>query len=72
MLELNSLMVGVLSSVIATIITSLVWLAWNRAKRRDALWALFGLSRIDETFVCYGNVQKEKLINSDNSRNYTT
>lgn len=72
MLQLNSLMVGVLSSVIATIITSLVWLAWNRSRRRDALWAFFGLSQVDETLVCYGNVQKEKLIDSNDSRSYTT
>jgi hypothetical protein len=70
----SNLIVGIFSSVIATILTSFVWLMWNRSKRKDILWDFLGLNRGEETWVCYGNVQKENLLNTTNvnSRSYTT
>lgn len=72
--EFNSLIVGVVSSIVATMLTSLVWLFWNRLKRRDLLFSFLGLNQKEETLICYGNVHKERLLTSGDKieRNYAT
>ena len=70
--ETDSFMVGVVSSIVATILTSLVWLLWNRIKQRDILLSFLGLNRKEDTLICYGNVQKERLGETEEKTKYTT
>ncbi|MDQ2977161.1 MAG: hypothetical protein M3R69_17340 [Acidobacteriota bacterium] len=70
---ISNLIVGAAGSIIATILTSLAWLTWNSYRRWDALWNFIGFKRADETWLFYGNVQKEKLSPSDSgAKNYAT
>ncbi|MFQ5752501.1 MAG: hypothetical protein ACE5HI_10935, partial [bacterium] len=72
--QINSFMVGVTTSVIATILTSLGWFFWNKLKRRDKLLSFLGLNLKQNILICYGNIHKERLVQSDNKvrRDYAT
>ena len=53
----DGLVIGILSSLIATAATSLAWFYWNRIQNKDKLLELLGMKSDENLSICYGNVQ---------------
>lgn len=71
---INPYIVGIISSIGATIITSMVWYSWKRVKEIDKLFSFLKISPAHDIILIHGNIHKEQ-IEGDSSRktkNYAT
>lgn len=74
MQSLSPFFISLISSIVATIFTSIVWLIWNRIKSIDLLMKFLGLNKNDKISIFYGNIYRELSENSDRSfrKDYAT
>ena len=56
-MEMGGLIIGIASSVVATLLTSFSWYCYNHFQNRDRLLIFLGMKNENNLSICYGNVQ---------------
>lgn len=71
---INPYIVGILSSISATIITSAVWYGWRRIKEIDKLFSFLKVSPGHDIILIHGNIHKDQIEEDSNQKrkNYAT